>query len=316
MTSEFRFAQTPASIYDTLSRAIDPKLHPVIETVAGLMAFRDHDLEDFLSNLPTGGDCGCTDANLNTKVGAPAALANLTTGSNNVVVGANTLSGTVTGDNNVAVGEGSGTGGGDGSRNTWVGTLSGFNSGGDDNVAFGFDTTLGGSVSGAVVIGSDASGLGDNSVAVGGSSIGRKQGVSVGAGATVTAKDSVAIGFSTVTVATRTVAAGSACGSDAASPDSIVIGNGSAATGAPFGIAIGSGVGVTASGAIGIGGASNTANLAVIGTAAHALTVGNPGGGAGAWQLGTVKAAAVALDATHYVEVSIGGVVVKLAIVT
>lgn len=46
------------------------------------------------------------------------------------------------------------------------------------------------------------------------------------------------------------------------------------------------------------------------------VTTGNPGSGQGAWKLGTVQAAAVALDAAHYVETTINGVVVKLAIVT
>ena len=39
---------------------------------------------------------------------------------------------------------------------------------------------------------------------------------------------------------------------------------------------------------------------------------GNPGAGAGTWKLGTVQAGAVTLDAANYVEVDIGGTVVKL----
>lgn len=45
------------------------------------------------------------------------------------------------------------------------------------------------------------------------------------------------------------------------------------------------------------------------------VTTGDPGSGQGFWQLGTVQAAAVVLDATQYVETTINGVVVKLAIV-
>lgn len=46
------------------------------------------------------------------------------------------------------------------------------------------------------------------------------------------------------------------------------------------------------------------------------VNTGNPGAGAGIWKLGTVVAAASVLDATRYVQISIGGVVVKLAVIT
>ena len=42
------------------------------------------------------------------------------------------------------------------------------------------------------------------------------------------------------------------------------------------------------------------------------LKTGNPGVAAGTWKLGTVQAGAVTLDAANYVEVDIGGTVVKL----
>lgn len=42
------------------------------------------------------------------------------------------------------------------------------------------------------------------------------------------------------------------------------------------------------------------------------LKTGNPGAGAGTWKLGTVQAGAVTLDTANYVEVDIGGSVVKL----
>lgn len=45
------------------------------------------------------------------------------------------------------------------------------------------------------------------------------------------------------------------------------------------------------------------------------MTTGDPGSGQGAWQLGQVQAAAVVFDATRYVETTIDGVTVKLAIV-
>lgn len=61
-------------------------------------------------------------------------------------------------------------------------------------------------------------------------------------------------------------------------------------------------------------------NLAItagnITMAAGDITTGDPGAGAAAWKLGTVRAAAVALDAANYVEVLIGGVLRKLALVT
>lgn len=43
-----------------------------------------------------------------------------------------------------------------------------------------------------------------------------------------------------------------------------------------------------------------------------AIKTGNPGAGAGTWKLGTVQAGAVTLDTANYVEVDIGGTVVKL----
>lgn len=45
------------------------------------------------------------------------------------------------------------------------------------------------------------------------------------------------------------------------------------------------------------------------------VNTGSPGSGAGVWKLGIAVAAASVLDATRYVEVSIGGVVVKLAVI-
>lgn len=42
------------------------------------------------------------------------------------------------------------------------------------------------------------------------------------------------------------------------------------------------------------------------------LKTGNPAAGAGTWKLGTVQAGAVALDTANYVEVDIGGTLVKL----
>lgn len=57
--------------------------------------------------------------------------------------------------------------------------------------------------------------------------------------------------------------------------------------------------------------ADNGASLQVPGD----VTTGNPGTGKGKWQLGTKIAAATVFDATHYVEVTINGVVVKLAVV-
>lgn len=51
-------------------------------------------------------------------------------------------------------------------------------------------------------------------------------------------------------------------------------------------------------------------------TLAKSIKTGDPGLGAGTWKLGVVVAAASALDATRYVQVSIGGVVVKLAVIS
>lgn len=63
-----------------------------------------------------------------------------------------------------------------------------------------------------------------------------------------------------------------------------------------------------------IGGApppDNGAKLQVDGE----ITTADPGSGVGKWRLGTRIAGAVALDAAHFVEVKIGGTVVKLGIV-
>ncbi len=60
---------------------------------------------------------------------------------------------------------------------------------------------------------------------------------------------------------------------------------------------------------------NNGTNVATI-TPTGAITTGNPGAGSGAWKLGTkVIGVSVALVITNYVEVNIGGTVVKLAIV-
>ncbi len=67
------------------------------------------------------------------------------------------------------------------------------------------------------------------------------------------------------------------------------------------------GVGVTVNGGTGFGSV-----LDVNG----AITTDDPGGGTAEWLLGTRKAAAVVFDATHYVEVKIGGTVVRLGVVT
>lgn len=87
--------------------------------------------------------------------------------------------------------------------------------------------------------------------------------------------------------------------------------------------ALGAGTIASAAGSIAIGRDSTGAaalagavNGAVIGTALTTLSVGNPGGGAGAWMLGIFRAGAVALDAANYVEISIGGVVRKLLVST
>jgi hypothetical protein len=45
------------------------------------------------------------------------------------------------------------------------------------------------------------------------------------------------------------------------------------------------------------------------------IKTGDPGAGAGAWKLGTVQSAAVALETGQYIEISIGGTVYRLATV-
>jgi hypothetical protein len=57
--------------------------------------------------------------------------------------------------------------------------------------------------------------------------------------------------------------------------------------------------------------ADNGAKLQVDGE----ITTANPLSGVGKWKLGQRQAGAVALDGTHFVEVAIGGVIVKLGIV-
>lgn len=49
--------------------------------------------------------------------------------------------------------------------------------------------------------------------------------------------------------------------------------------------------------------------------APNGITTSNPGTGSGAWRLGQVKVAASVFDATRFVEINIGGAVVKLAVV-
>lgn len=68
----------------------------------------------------------------------------------------------------------------------------------------------------------------------------------------------------------------------------------------------------TGTGFVGIGNIAATEKLHVNGN----IKTADPGAGAGAWRLGTVVTAASVFDGTRYVEIMIGGVVVKLAVVT
>jgi len=61
---------------------------------------------------------------------------------------------------------------------------------------------------------------------------------------------------------------------------------------------------------------SYTAGVTITGNGNTALTTGDPGSGTAAWKLGKkITGVSVAIVATNYVEVNIGGSVVKLAIV-
>lgn len=285
MADEFHYAQTAAAISDAVSRAVDPKFTPLVQMVAGLFTFRDHDLEDFLNHLSSG--CGCTDDRFNTAVGSPLTLPLISagTGIGNVALGTTTLVAVSAGNFNTALGAGSG-GVGDFSDSTGVGFGSLNNNSGDDNVAVGYNSGGTDTADRAVAVGSTAQSHGDDSVAVGyasavGGGVGLTPGgIAVGSGTRVTADNAVAVGKGIL----------------ADQPGSIFLGVDS--TGTP---------------------ATNplvpVSDLCVLGTSLTALAVGDPGSGSGQWKLGKVQAAAAALDATQYVEVMIDGVVVKLAVV-
>lgn len=316
MADEFRYAQSAAALSDVVCRFLEPKYTPLVEQVAGLFAFRDHDLEDFLGHLNTGGSCNCTDALFNTAVGFPGTQPAITTGVGNVAMGAQANAAQAAGNYSVAIGVASG-GVGDADDNTSVGALALGDNTGNDNVGIGFNAGATGAHSDTTLVGSGAWGNGDFGVAIG-SGAGIANGslavagaVVVGAGGGVQNPNGIAIGF------------GSGVFNDGVDNDGGIAIGGGASTRQDGSVAIGKGVTANREGAVVIGVDSLGApagpaepDTVTLGTGRSFLQCGDPGSGKGSWQLGTVLAAAVALDATQYVEVTIDGVVVKLAIVT
>jgi trimeric autotransporter adhesin len=236
--------------------------------------------------------------NFHAVVGYEALFSN-TSGIQNSVVGNSAMFSNTTGSNNTAVGffalEAITTG----SQNTSVGAFagSGIHTSGADNTSIGYNTGVygGSATQGNVAFGSQA--LTTTTHAVGNTNI--AIGFKCGFGATTT------VGSNNILIGPN-----------------IVIGNNFSNT-----TVIGQGITVSISNVVVLGRADqniilgSTAaptdtgqKLQVLGNAliSGSIETADPGSGPGTWELGVVVSAAVTLNATQYVAISIGGTLIKL----
>jgi len=227
-----------------------------------------------------------TGGGLNTAVG-DGAFSQETTGSGNTAVGANTL-GVYGGNNsnNTAVGRNAGNNPGTGVlRSTYLGAYA-------DNGTY--------NISDVLCLGYGALAYTANT-AVMGSENSRLSEVYIGGGQ----RDQ--------TAAQVTLSASAGRGTNKAGGDLRLAGGKPTGSGTPGKVII-----ATAAG----GGASGSTETAWTNRAEWdsagllwtyaGLKTGDPGAGAGTWKLGTVQAGSVSLDTANYVEVDIGGTLVKL----
>lgn len=241
----------------------------------------------------------------NTFIGSRAGN-QLTTGDDNVALGDSAMLWETTGNENVALGVGALENGGPGSA---------------DSVAAGYRAghSPGGAVVRSVLLGAFTD-LG---------TAGLTDVVCLGYGATARANNQVVIGSNNSPITDVYIGEGVW---DSTPPAGVTLnatgGNGANVAGAPLRLAGGKGTGTGAGGKLLIAtapaGASGAVQNALVDRAEWdstgllwtygAIQTGDPGGGAGAWKLGTFVAGAVALDTANYVEVEIGGTVRKLLV--
>lgn len=242
----------------------------------------------------------------------------ITTGGSNLGIGRTALTSITTGTRNVALG--------DYALASLTTTA--------DNVAVGYqalNTTSGNEVTG---VGRDAgmnAGTGSRSVFVGAyanSGVNLSDVIAIGAYAQAYTANTAVLGSGSSRMADVYIGAGQRY-SQAYNADVTLhatCGSGTNIGGADLRLAGGSGTGTGIGGKVLIA----TAAAGASGSTENALTnraewdaaglfwtyaglkTGDPGLGAGTWKLGTVQAGAVALDTANYVEVDIGGSVVKL----
>ena len=244
--------------------------------------------------------------------------ADLTTGQHNWLSGRDAGRFLTSGWYNTGAGYGAVNGPETGSRNSGFGyqALSGAGSAASDLTALGYNAALNaGAISRGVALGSESAITADDAIAL-------------GYQATADQANSLVIGSVNATMTDVYIGAGRAAsngylydttlnatgatGTDTAAADLRLAGGRGTGTGAGGKVLI-------ATAAAGASGSSQNAltnraewdSAGLLWTYAG-LKTGDPGAGAAAWKLGTVQAGAVTLDSANYVEVDIGGTLVKL----
>ncbi|MGE0126418.1 MAG: hypothetical protein AB7U25_26105 [Vicinamibacterales bacterium] len=233
----------------------------------------------------------------------PGAGAGVTTGAQNVAVGLDALSGADVVDSTVAIG---------------VQALQDATAGSLANTAVGFQAGTGaGAATSSTYLGAETGAATPNLAAA----------IAIGRGARAEASNTVMIGSLTSPISGVYICAGTgpfSSARDLSIQPAGAIGNDK--PGSALRLAAGQSTGAASSGSVIIAtvpaGASGSARNEPVDRAEWndaglfwtyaGLKTGDPGNGAGTWKLGTVQAGAVALDTANYVEVDIGGTVVKL----
>lgn len=256
-------------------------------------------------------------------IGALGAGRSLNAGSNTVLIGPVAGYALTTGDNNVAVGRGALQAETTGSRNSAFGrdALAFMDAASNDNTGVGYAAG-----SGAGSIATKNTFIGAFADKGSGAPTNLDAALCLGYGATVYSNNVASIGSSSARLSEVYIGGGQRDTAAAQVTLSASAGSGTDKAGGALRLGGGKGTGAGAPGKVIIATATAGASGATEQTwtdraewdAAGLLwtyagfKTGNPGLGAGTWKLGTVQAGAVTLDTANYVEVDIGGVVVKL----
>lgn len=256
------------------------------------------------------------DANNNWTMGELAG-GDLSTGQNNWLLGRSAGRWLTTGGTNTALGGFALDGPETGSRNLAAGyqAASGAGASASDLVALGYQAGLNaGAAQRSVYVGSAAQGPFSDSIVIGN-------------GAIVYTANTAVLGSASSRLSEVYIGGGQRDSAAAQVTLSASAGSGTNKAGGTLRLGGGKGTGTGAGGKVIIataptGGVSGTTEAAWTDRAEWdntglfwtyaGLKTGDPGLGAGTWKLGTVQAGAVALDTANYVEVDIGGTVVKL----